>query len=82
MNNHNIFLLTAYFNSFPTDTITPSLMYLNQESLLFKIRLKTLDIGERIKIMEYVNKTRRNLNEIIAWLENTDYYDVIKTVES
>jgi len=80
-NTNSIYLLLSYLNKVPLENVTASLTYLNNDALLEKIRLKTLDIEIRERIVEYIDKTKKPLAEVIQWIEQTDYYDLVKIVE-
>ena len=82
MDINNVFLLTAYSNELNLESIMPSLNYLNNDTLLQKIRFKTLDIDIRLKLMKYMDTNKKSIEEAIKWIDETEYYELLKTVES
>jgi len=82
MDVNNIFLLTSYLDGLALENIKPSLDYLNNETLLFKIRFKSLDIDIRKKLIEYIDKAKKKVEDAIQFIDSTEYYELLKTIES
>lgn len=82
MDVNNIFLLVSYLNDLNLKDIKNSLKYLNNEKLLFQIRIKSLDLDYRYKLIKYVDKKRDKVADIIKYIKETEYYELLKEIES
>jgi len=82
MDENNIFLLVSYLNKLSLKEMKDSLKYLNNEKLLFQIRLKSLDLEYREKLIAYIDKKRNKITEAIKLINDTDYYELLKEIES
>lgn len=80
MDTNSIFLLVAYLDTVKLKNLKSSLKYLNNEELLKKIRLKSLDLEIRQNIIAYLNEKKQPIKEAIAWIEETEYYELVKMV--
>ncbi len=81
-NKNDIILLVAYFNTLSVEQIQNSFPYLNQEVLLLKVRMKSLDFDVRLKLLSYIDKTRKRLEEVVSLIDGTEYYELLKVIES
>lgn len=82
MDVNNIFLLVSYLNDLSLKDMKDTLKYLNNEKLLFQIRLKSLDLDYRYKLVKYVDKKREKVADIIKFIKETEYYELLKEIES
>lgn len=81
-NKNDILLLVAYVNTLPLVSIPTSFPYLNNEPLLLKVRMKSLDFDVRLKLLAYIDKTHKSLEETISFIETTEYYELLNLIES
>lgn len=82
IDENNIFLLVSYLNNLGLKEMKDSLKYLNNEKLLFQIRLKSLDLDYRGKLIAYVDKKREKIADVIKFINDTEYYELLKEIES
>lgn len=82
MNENSIFLLVSYLNNFKIKELNDRLNYLNDEKLLFQIRIKSLDLNYREKLIAYVDKKRDSIIDVIKFIKDTEYYELLKEIES
>ena len=82
MDVNNIFLLVSYLNDLSLKDMKDALKYLNNEKLLFQIRLKSLDLDYRYKLVKYLDKKREKVADAIKFIKDTEYYDLLKKIES
>lgn len=80
MDENNIYLLLSHLDKVPLENLKDTLKYLNNTKLLEKIRIKTLDLEIRKKIIAYIDKQQMSIEETIKWLENEEYYDMLKLI--
>lgn len=81
MDVNDIYLLVSYLDKLELKKIPASLKRLNDKDLLFAIRMKTLDIEIRAKILKYIDKEKKKKQEMLKLLEETEYYDFLKVIE-
>ena len=82
MNANSIYLLVVYLNQFSLANMKPSLVYFNNEVLLTKIRMKTLDLDLRLKLMKYLDRLKKPVDQVIQAIDATEYYELLKILES
>jgi len=80
MDINDIYLLVSYLQDRSKKDIKASLKYLNNKDLLFAIRFKSLDLNVRYLLLKYVDKLRKDVNEMIQFIQDTDYYELIKLI--
>lgn len=80
MDINNIYLLVSYLQDVDKKHIKASLKYLNNKDLLFAIRFKSLDLSVRCSIIKYVDTLKKDINEAITLIKDTEYYELVKLV--
>lgn len=81
MDENSIYLLVNYLNDMKISDIKDSLKYLNNDKLLYQIRLKSLDLDYRYKLIKYVDKKRDKYQDIIKYIKETEYYKLLEEIE-
>lgn len=80
MDINSVYLLLSYLDSLERKKMKASLARLNQPDLLFAIRLKSLDLDIRFLILQYIDQNKKKEKDMIRFLRETDYYDLVKLV--
>lgn len=80
IDNNSLFLVINYLEKMDLKLMKEYIPFLLNENLLYKIRLKTLDIEVRVKLLDYLVKNFRTPKEMLDFIENTEYYDMLEII--
>lgn len=80
MDKNSVFLVINYLNDKALELVDKYIPFIFNDKLLFSVRTKTLDLEVRVKLLDYVLKHFRTIQEMIDFIEKNEYYDMLEII--